>query len=96
MQVFWGRAPQKEESALKLLFAWNYNVGSRFKKFLAILFHGRQSMIHFNAPMSLREIVDEGQDEARTLRKINRVSCEYTSASCTPLSMVRISPTAVL
>ncbi len=73
VQVFWGRAPQKEESALKLLFAWNYNVGSRFKKFLAILFHGRQSMIHFNAPMSLREIVDEGQDEARTLRKINRI-----------------------
>ncbi len=71
--VFWGRRPDKEQSAFKLLFAWHYNVGSRFKKFLAILLHGRQTLIHFNAPLSLREFVDEGQDEERTLRKINRV-----------------------
>ena len=73
VSVFWGRQPDKEQSAFKLLFAWNYNVGSRFKKFLAVLFHGRQTLIHFNAPMSLKEIVDEGQDEERTLRKINRI-----------------------
>ncbi|WP_281647898.1 glycerol-3-phosphate 1-O-acyltransferase PlsB [Parendozoicomonas sp. Alg238-R29] len=73
VSVFWGRQPDKEQSAFKLLFAWNYNVGSRFKKFLAVLFHGRQTLVHFNAPMSLREIVEEGQDEERTLRKINRI-----------------------
>ena len=73
VSVFWGRQPDKEQSAFKLLFAWNYNVGNRFKKFLAVLFHGRQTLVHFNAPMSLKEIVDEGQDEERTLRKVNRI-----------------------
>ncbi|MTI12657.1 glycerol-3-phosphate 1-O-acyltransferase PlsB [Sansalvadorimonas verongulae] len=73
VSVFWGRQPDKEQSAFKLLFAWNYNVGNRFKKFLAVLFHGRQTLVHFNAPMSLKEVVDEGQDTERTLRKINRI-----------------------
>ena len=71
--VFWGRAPEKESSPLKLLFAWNYSVGSRFRKFLAILMHGRQTMVHFGTALSLREIVDEGQDHHRTLRKIGRI-----------------------
>ncbi len=73
VSVFWGRAPDKEDSPLKLLFAWNYNVGSRFRKFLAILMHGRQTLVHFSPALSLREIVDEGQDHNRTLRKIGRI-----------------------
>ena len=73
VSVFWGRAPEKEDSPLKLLFAWNYNVGSRFRKFLAILMHGRQTLVNFSPALSLREIVDEGQDHNRTLRKIGRI-----------------------
>ncbi|CAM3809832.1 glycerol-3-phosphate 1-O-acyltransferase PlsB [Parendozoicomonas haliclonae] len=73
VSIFWGRRPDKEQSAFKLLFAWNYNVGSHFRKLLAVLFHGRQTLVHFNAPLSLRELVDEGQDEERTLRKIHRI-----------------------
>ena len=73
VSIFWGRAPDKEHSALKLLFDWNFNLGGRFRKFIAILLHGRHTMVHFNPAMSLREIVDEGQDHPRTLRKVGRI-----------------------
>lgn len=73
VSVFWGRAPDKEQSALKLLFDWNFSLGGRFRKFLAILLHGRHTMVHFNPAMSLREIADEGQGHARTLRKVGRI-----------------------
>ncbi|WP_426417313.1 glycerol-3-phosphate 1-O-acyltransferase PlsB [Aestuariirhabdus sp. LZHN29] len=73
VSFFWGRAPDKEESLLKLLFAYNYSVGGRFRKFVSTLLLGRQTMVHFNDPLSLRELVDEGLDPARTMRKANRV-----------------------
>ncbi|RRJ85138.1 glycerol-3-phosphate 1-O-acyltransferase PlsB [Aestuariirhabdus litorea] len=73
VSFFWGRAPDKEESLLKLLFAYNYSVGGRFRKFITTLLLGRQTMIHFNHPLSLRELVDEGMDPARTMRKANRI-----------------------
>ena len=73
VSVFWGRAPDKEHSALKLLFDWNFSLGGRFRKFIAILLHGRHSMVHFNPAMSLREIVNEDQDHPRTLRKVGRI-----------------------
>ena len=73
VSIFWGRAPDKEHSALKLLFDWNFSLGGRFRKFIAILLHGRHTMVHFNPAMSLREMVKEGQDHPRTLRKVGRI-----------------------
>ena len=73
VSIFWGRSPDKEQSALKLLFDWNFSLGGRFQKFMAILIHGRHTMVHFNPTMSLREMVEEGQETSRTLRKIGRI-----------------------
>ncbi len=71
--ILWGRSPEKEQSALKLLFDWNFSLGGRFRKFLAILLHGRNTKVHFNAAMSLKEIADSSEGHARTVRKVNRV-----------------------
>ena len=71
--ILWGRSPEKEHSALKLLFDWNFSLGGRFRKFMAILLHGRETMVHFNPAMSLREIAENSDDHARNLRKVNRV-----------------------
>lgn len=73
VSIFWGRAPDKEQSALKLLLDWNFSLGGRFSKFMAILLHGRQTLVHFNPAMSLRDMVDEGQEHPRTLRKVGRI-----------------------
>ncbi|WP_330926578.1 glycerol-3-phosphate 1-O-acyltransferase PlsB [Candidatus Sororendozoicomonas aggregata] len=73
VSVFWGRTPDKEQSALKLLFDWNFSLGGRFRKFLATLLHGRNTLVHFSPALSLRKLTDEGYDHQRTLRKIGRV-----------------------
>ena len=73
VSIFWGRTPDKEQSALKLLFDWNFSLGGRFRKFMATLIHGRNTLVHLNPVMSLRELADEGNDHARTLRKIGRI-----------------------
>ncbi len=73
VSIFWGRTPDKEQSALKLLFDWNFTLGGRFRKFFATLVHGRNTLVHFSPALSLRKLTDEGHDHQRTLRKIGRV-----------------------
>lgn len=71
--ILWGRSPDKEQSAMKLLFDWNLSLGGRFRKFMATLLHGRETMVHFNPVMSLREIADNSDDHARNVRKVGRI-----------------------
>ncbi len=71
--ILWGRSPEKEQSALKLLFDWNFSLGGRFRKFLATLLHGRQTMVYFSPALSLQEIVGDSHDNARSVRKVNRI-----------------------
>ncbi|MDD7805336.1 MAG: glycerol-3-phosphate 1-O-acyltransferase PlsB [Endozoicomonas sp. (ex Botrylloides leachii)] len=73
VSIFWGRSPDKEHSALKLLFDWNFNLGGRCRKFLATLIHGRSTLVHFNPALSLKALTDEGNDHDRTLRKVGRI-----------------------
>ena len=58
VSVFWGQSPDVESSPIKLLFAYNWAVGGRLRKLLAILLHGRKIRVRFGAPMSIRGLVD--------------------------------------
>ena len=71
--ILWGRAPEKEQSALKLLFDWNFSLGGRFSKFLATILHGRETLVSFSPALSLKEIVSEGTSHNRNVRKVNRI-----------------------
>lgn len=71
--ILWGRAPQQQDSILKALFAETWRPPGHFRQWMAILLHGRQVMVRFGAPMSLGEIVHEQPDEARALRKVQRI-----------------------
>lgn len=71
--ILWGRAPDKQDSILKALFAETWHSPGGFRQFLAILLHGRNVLVRFNAPLSLRGVLGEGKDEARALRKLSRV-----------------------
>ncbi len=73
VSIFWGRTPDKEQSALKLLFDWNFNLGGRFRKFFATLLHGRNTLVHLNPAMSLRAMTNKEQTHSHTLRKIGRI-----------------------
>lgn len=73
VSVFWGQSPDAESSAIKLLFAYNWAVGGRLRKFLAILLHGRKIRVRFGSPLSLRQLVAEDLGHARNVRKVNRL-----------------------
>lgn len=73
VSILWGRAPHKENSIWKLLFADGWAARGTFKQIFTILIHGRHTLVQFNAPLSLRQLADEGLDEERTLRKISRI-----------------------
>ncbi len=70
--IFWGRAPQKEGSWLRLMLAENWALAGRFRKFLTVLFNGRHTLVQFGEPLQLRGVMDEGLDHARAVRRIAR------------------------
>ncbi|HZV54679.1 MAG TPA: glycerol-3-phosphate 1-O-acyltransferase PlsB [Rhodocyclaceae bacterium] len=71
--ILWGRSPRSQDSVLKALFSETWGPTGHFRQLLAILVHGRDTLVRFNAPLSLRELLSEGLDESRALRKLARV-----------------------
>jgi len=72
--VYWGRAPEKEGSWLRLLFAENWTLTSRVSKFFAVLVNGRNVMVDLGQPTSLRSLLDAApaHDQARRITRILR------------------------
>ncbi len=71
--IYWGRGPEKERSGLKLLLSEDWAIGGRFRRFLTVLLNGRNTLVQFSAPLSMRLLMDEGAEPARIVRKISRV-----------------------
>jgi glycerol-3-phosphate O-acyltransferase len=57
VSIFWGRAPQKEQSLWRLLFAENWVLVGRFRKMLNVLVNGRNTVVYFGDPVPLRETI---------------------------------------
>lgn len=71
--VFVGRAPDKETGFAKILFSENWEVGGRLRRLLSTLINGRDTLVQFSRPISLRELCDEGLGPERSLRKVTRI-----------------------
>ena len=71
--ILWGREPNKQDSILKALFAETWQSVSHLRHLFAMLIHGRHTVVRFNAPITLREILSDNIDEARAVRKLGRV-----------------------
>lgn len=50
VSIFWGRAPHKEQSLWRLLFAENWVLVGRFRKMLNVLVNGRNTVVYFGEP----------------------------------------------
>jgi glycerol-3-phosphate O-acyltransferase len=70
--IFWGRAPHKEASFWRLLFAEDWVLVGRFRKFLSVLVNGRNVLVHFGEPIRLRDALQEGMSEQRSVRWMMR------------------------
>ena len=58
VNIFWGRAPKNQDSILKALLSDAWAAPGFFKQILTILIHGRQTLLKFGKPISLRAEVD--------------------------------------
>jgi glycerol-3-phosphate O-acyltransferase len=73
--VYWGRAPQREKSFLKLLLVEGWALTSRIRKVFQVLINGRNTLIEISEAVSLRSLLGEdapvelqGRRVARALR----------------------------
>jgi len=71
--IYWGRSPDKERSLFKLLFAENWDVAGRTRKFLATLLHGRNTLLRFSHALALSSIIQDGVAAPIAFRKVSRI-----------------------
>ena len=73
--IYVGRAPNRDSGWFRVLFSENWVMVGRFRRLLALLLNGRDTVVHFSAPISLRGVLDEAGTVApeRVLRKVGRV-----------------------
>jgi glycerol-3-phosphate O-acyltransferase len=69
--IFWGRAPNKDASLWRSMFAEDWVLVGRFRKFLSVLAN-RNTLVHFGEPLRLREAMQDGMNERRSVRWILR------------------------
>lgn len=68
--VYWGRAPQRERSWLRLILSENWVLAGPFRRLLSIVFNGRTTLIRFGEPRPLRQYAAPGTDGARGARRL--------------------------
>lgn len=75
VSIYVGRAPNRESGWFSVLFSENWVMVGRFRRLLALLLNGRDTVVHFSAPVSLRAAMQEAGDiqPERFARKIARV-----------------------
>ena len=56
--VYWGRAPDKEDSVWSLFFSENWQVAGRTRKLFSTLIFGRDTLLSISEPLSLDALID--------------------------------------
>ncbi|MDE1894634.1 MAG: glycerol-3-phosphate 1-O-acyltransferase PlsB [Xanthomonadaceae bacterium] len=75
VSIYVGRAPNRNSGWFSVLFSENWVMVGRFRRLLAVLLNGRDTVVHFSAPVSLRKVLAESGEISpeRFTRKIARV-----------------------
>jgi glycerol-3-phosphate O-acyltransferase len=73
VSIFWGRAPDKQHSFLKLLFSESWAVTGPFFRLLAIILHGRDTLVQFSPPVPLRDFATPDLEPGRGTRRLHRM-----------------------
>ncbi len=70
--IYWGRAPQKERSLIRLFLAESWAIGSRLRRSFTVLVNGRNVMVQLGEPVSLRSLLGGEVDTASAARRVAR------------------------
>lgn len=75
VSIYVGRAPSRDTGWFRVLFSENWVMVGHFRRLLALLLNGRDTVVQFSAPVSLREALAEAgaMPPERFARKIARV-----------------------
>lgn len=73
VSVFWGRAPDDESSILRLLTRDTWGLASPVMQLGAVALNGKQALVRFGEPMSLRQLCRSGLTEAALTQKTARI-----------------------
>ncbi|MCP1372510.1 glycerol-3-phosphate 1-O-acyltransferase PlsB [Dyella lutea] len=75
VSIYVGRAPSRDSGWFRVLFSENWVVVGHFRRLLALLLNGRDTVVQFSDPVSLREALADAGEVApeRFARKIARV-----------------------
>ena len=71
VSIYVGRAPARDTGWFRVLFSEDWFVVGRFRRMLALLLNGRDTVVHFSEPVSLRQALEEAgspRDDARLSR----------------------------
>ncbi len=71
--IYWGRAPNREGSVLRLILSENWAVTSRLKRLVNLFLSRKDIVVHFGQPLPLQELAGDGADGQRTLRRAARL-----------------------
>ncbi len=71
--VLVGQRPSKDSGLTRIIFAENWEIGGRFRRFLSTLVNGRKTFVQFSRPISLRDLANEGLEAPVALRKVSRI-----------------------
>ncbi len=72
VSLFWGRAPGRERSWLRLMVAEGWDLGGRFRKVLSLLINGRNLLTLFGDPLALQPSLAETRGMPRGPRRLSR------------------------
>ncbi|MGQ0383458.1 MAG: glycerol-3-phosphate 1-O-acyltransferase PlsB [Gammaproteobacteria bacterium] len=68
--VYWGRAPQREKSWLRIVLSEEWALVGPFRRLLSIVLNGRSTLIRFGEPLPLRAYAAAGPDGPRGARRL--------------------------
>jgi glycerol-3-phosphate O-acyltransferase len=71
--VLVGQRPSKESGLTRTIFAENWEIAGRFRRFVSTLVNGRKTFVQFSRPISLRALADDGLEAPVALRKVSRI-----------------------
>ena len=71
--VLVGQRPSKDSGFTRVIFAENWEIGGRFRRFISTLVNGRKTFVQFSRPISLKDLAAEGLEPSVALRKVSRI-----------------------
>ena len=73
VDVFWGKAPERQDHWVKLIFRDSWEAGSFLRNLLKVIFNGRQTSVFFHKPLESEDIFSQQKTSEHLVLKTDRL-----------------------